>query len=61
MAWAEDRALLGSTPSAVLGAKTEAGAESTARPFSSSYCQMLWIGFDSGGVIYLDPVDEFGS
>jgi hypothetical protein len=26
-----------------------------------SYCQMLWIGFDSGGVIYLDPVDEFGS
>jgi hypothetical protein len=27
----------------------------------TSYCQMLWIGFDSGGVIYLDPVDEFGS
>jgi Putative transposase len=25
-----------------------------------SYCQMLCIGFDSGGVIYLDSVDEFG-
>ena len=25
------------------------------------YCQMLWMRFDSGGVIYLDPVNEFGS
>ena len=26
----------------------------------SSYCQMLWTGFDSGGVLDLDPIDEFG-
>jgi hypothetical protein len=26
-----------------------------------SYCQMLWMRFDSGGVLYLDSVDEFGS
>ena len=24
----------------------------------SSYCQMLWTGFDSGGVLDLDPIDE---
>ena len=25
------------------------------------YCQLLWMRFDSGGVLYLDPVDEFSS
>ena len=25
------------------------------------YCQMLWMSFDSGGVLYLDPVDECDS
>jgi hypothetical protein len=26
-----------------------------------SLCQMLWTRFDSGGVLDLDPVDEFRS
>ena len=26
-----------------------------------SLCQMLWTGFDSGGVLDLDPIDELGS
>jgi hypothetical protein len=29
-------------------------------PFQS-YCQLLWMRFDSGGVLYLDSVDECGS
>ena len=28
---------------------------------ATSYCQLLWMIFDSGGVLYLDPVNEFGS